>query len=55
MVKAAKAIKFECEECGYDQYADYTLEHGWYDDRAVMRDNIACENCGHDNLVIEEL
>lgn len=54
-VKAGKAIKFHCEKCGADQYADYSLESDWEDDRAVNADNIDCNLCGHTNRVIEEL
>ena len=54
-VEAEKAIWFECEKCNEGQYADYSLEYSWEDDRAVMADNIDCELCGHTNRVIEEL
>lgn len=54
-VNAQKAIKFDCEKCGETQYADYTLEQSWEDDRAVMADNIDCCKCGHTNRVIDEL
>jgi hypothetical protein len=54
-VKAEKAIMFKCEQCGEKQSYPYTLEHGWYEDRCVMRDNIICCFCGLDNLVVEEL
>jgi len=46
---------FECEKCHHGQYADYTLGSDWEDDRAVMADNIDCEECGHENRVIEDL
>ncbi|MBU2644482.1 hypothetical protein KKI24_07205 [bacterium] len=54
-VEAQKAIYFECENCGHGQYGEYTLDHGWEDDRAVMVDTIDCEKCTHPNRVIEEL
>ena len=54
-VDARKAIMFVCEECGFNQYSDYTLEHGWFEDRAVNEDRIDCEECSHENHVIEEL
>ena len=50
---AKKAIYFECEKCGQGQYLDYTLEYFWEDDRAVMADMIDCENCYHQNRVIQ--
>ena len=53
--EAMRAISFECEECGEIQFADYTLESGWFEDRVVMSDLIDCENCGRENHVIEEL
>lgn len=54
-VTAEKAIYFECEECGHGMYIDYTLDHDWEGDRAVMSDKIDCEECQHQNRVIEEL
>jgi DNA-directed RNA polymerase subunit M/transcription elongation factor TFIIS len=54
-VKAEKAISFECEKCRHHQFIEYTLDHDWEDDRAVMADNIDCEECKHVNRVIEEL
>ena len=54
-VRAEQAIQFECEKCKEVQYADYSLEHGWHEDRAVNEDLIACQSCGHENHVIEEL
>lgn len=54
-VTAERAIQFECEKCGHIQYGDYTLDMGWHEDRAIMEDRINCENCGHENHVIEEL
>ena len=54
-VEAEKAIQFECEKCGYLNYESYTLESGWYEDRAVMEDCLECGECGHENHVIEEL
>jgi len=54
-VKALKAVFWQCEECRHGQYGNYTLEHSWHEDRAVMADNIICETCGHENHVIEEL
>ena len=54
-VTAEKAILFECEKCHKEQFYKYSLEHGWYDDRAVMEDRIVCQYCNHDNHVIEEL
>jgi len=59
MIKAERAIQFDCEQCGETQYFEYTLEHGWcYDDgrsRAVMQDEVQCEFCGHMNHVYQEL
>lgn len=54
-VEAKKAIQFECENCGEVQFSEYTLNHGWHVDRAVNEDRIDCEECGHENHVIEEL
>lgn len=54
-VIAEKAISFKCEHCGTEQFHDYTLESGWYVDRAVNEDKIDCVTCGHTNHVIEEL
>jgi hypothetical protein len=54
-VQACRAIYFDCEKCDHGQYADYTLDHDWEDDRAVYADNIDCEKCGHTNRVIEEM
>lgn len=54
-VTAEKAISFKCENCGSTQLADYSLEQGWYEDRAVNEDKIDCMACFHENHVIEEL
>jgi transcription elongation factor Elf1 len=54
-VIAHEAISFTCENCGSEQFAEYTLSPGWYKDRAVNEDNIDCITCGHENHVIEEL
>lgn len=54
-VTACKAIWFECEQCCHGQFADYTLDSDWEEDRAVMADTIDCERCDHPNRVIEEL
>ncbi len=54
-VKAKKAIQYHCEKCCGVQFADYTLEPDWEDDRAVNADNIDCDKCGHTNRVIEEI
>lgn len=54
-VEAGRAIWFECEKCTHGQYADYSLDSGWFDGRAVNEDYIDCEECGHENHVIEEL
>ena len=54
-VEALKAIYFECEKCEHGQYADYTLNNNWEDDRAVNADDIICEKCNHSNRVIEEI
>ena len=54
-VTAERAIQFECEECGLVQFSEYTLSDGWYENRAVNDDRIYCEECGHENHVIEEL
>ncbi len=54
-VDAEKAIQFECEECKEVQFADYMLEPGWHEDRAVNEDRINCSECNHENHVIEEL
>lgn len=54
-VNAEKAIKFTCESCKETQFADYTLEQSWEDDRAVMADNIDCVKCHQTNRVIQEM
>jgi transcription elongation factor Elf1 len=55
VVKAHEAISFTCWNCGTEQLAYYTLNPGWYVDRAVNEDVIDCEKCGEENHVIEEL
>jgi transcription elongation factor Elf1 len=55
VVKAHEAISFTCWNCGTEQLAYYTLEPGWYEDRAVNEDKIDCIVCGQENHVIEEL
>lgn len=54
-IKAEPAIEFTCEKCGEIQYADYTLDQDWEEDRAVMADNIDCKKCGHENRVFMEM
>ena len=53
--KAYKAIEFTCEYCEKRQYAEYTLDHEWFEDRYVNSDWINCEECGKENHVIQEL
>ena len=62
-VEAKTAIHFTCERCKYEQFSiKYTLSPGKLSGNAgegieidVMKDNILCEWCGHDNLVYQEL
>ena len=54
-VQAEPAIEFTCEKCNRVQYHDYSLDQSWYENRAVMADNILCSYCGHDNHVIQEI
>ena len=54
-VQVEKAIRFKCEHCGKVQFGEYTLIPGKYMDREVNEDHILCEQCNHDNHVIEEL
>jgi len=53
-VEADRAVGFACEHCGHYQYHEYSLEHNWHENRAVMSDNIDCEKCGKENHVIED-
>ena len=49
------AIKYKCEKCGMEQFEEDSLDYGCYENKAVRQDHIQCENCGHDNHVIQEL
>lgn len=51
--EAVKAIKWECAECHYVQYGDYSLEYN--EETQEISDIISCECCGEDNLVVDNL
>ena len=52
-VMADLAVLFKCEDCGYKQYGDYTLELRYEYNECIYVDYIDCEKCGHTNRVIE--
>lgn len=54
-VKAEKTFGFACEKCNGWQCHDYSLEASLHEGRPVMSDNIDCTECGHTNLVFEDL
>ena len=55
VIKAEKAILFDCPECGHSQYHEYDLCDDWYEDRAVNSTIVECEECEKEVKVIEEL